>query len=44
MIGSETALVGGWFPAPDPKGWSDFVAQIRQDLWRDAAAHREPRL
>jgi len=26
-IGRETALVGGWFPAPDPKGWSDFVGK-----------------
>ena len=24
-IGSERALVGGWYPAPDPKGWSDFT-------------------
>ena len=26
-IGREVALVGGWFPAPDPKGWSDFAAK-----------------
>jgi ABC-type branched-subunit amino acid transport system substrate-binding protein len=24
-IGSDRALLGGWYPAPDPKGWSDFV-------------------
>jgi branched-chain amino acid transport system substrate-binding protein len=24
-IGSDRALVGGWYPAPDPKGWSSFV-------------------
>ncbi len=24
-IGSERALVGGWYPAPDPKGWSSFT-------------------
>jgi ABC-type branched-subunit amino acid transport system substrate-binding protein len=24
-IGSEKALIGGWYPAPDPKGWSNFV-------------------
>jgi ABC-type branched-subunit amino acid transport system substrate-binding protein len=24
-IGSERALIGGWYPAPDPKGWSSFV-------------------
>jgi ABC-type branched-subunit amino acid transport system substrate-binding protein len=22
---AEPALVGGWYPAPDPKGWSNFV-------------------
>ena len=24
-IGGEKALVGGWYPAPDPKGWSNFT-------------------
>jgi ABC-type branched-subunit amino acid transport system substrate-binding protein len=24
-IGSEKALVGGWYPAPDPKGWNSFT-------------------
>lgn len=24
-IGSDRALVGGWYPAPDPKGWASFV-------------------
>jgi len=24
-IGSERALIGGWYAAPDPKGWSGFV-------------------
>jgi ABC-type branched-subunit amino acid transport system substrate-binding protein len=24
-IGGEKALIGGWYPAPDPKGWSNFV-------------------
>jgi branched-chain amino acid transport system substrate-binding protein len=24
-VGSDRALIGGWYPAPDPKGWSDFV-------------------
>ena len=23
-IGREAALVGGWFPAPEPRGWQDF--------------------
>ncbi len=23
--GKEEAMVGGWFPAPDPKGWTDFT-------------------
>jgi ABC-type branched-subunit amino acid transport system substrate-binding protein len=25
-IGREKALLGGWYPAPDPKGWSNFTA------------------
>jgi ABC-type branched-subunit amino acid transport system substrate-binding protein len=24
-IASDRAFVGGWYPAPDPKGWSSFV-------------------
>jgi len=24
-IGGEKALIGGWYPAPDPKGWSNFT-------------------
>jgi hypothetical protein len=24
-IGREPALVGGWFPAPEAKGWSEFA-------------------
>jgi branched-chain amino acid transport system substrate-binding protein len=24
-MGKEEAMVGGWFPAPDPKGWTDFT-------------------
>jgi branched-chain amino acid transport system substrate-binding protein len=24
-VGGEKALVGGWYPAPDPKGWSSFT-------------------
>jgi len=24
-VGSQQALVGGWYPAPDPKGWSGFA-------------------
>jgi hypothetical protein len=23
-IGREAAFVGGWFPAPEPRGWQDF--------------------
>ncbi len=26
-VGRDAALVGGWFPAPDPKGWNNFVAK-----------------
>jgi ABC-type branched-subunit amino acid transport system substrate-binding protein len=24
-VASERALIGGWYPAPNPKGWSKFV-------------------
>jgi ABC-type branched-subunit amino acid transport system substrate-binding protein len=24
-IGNEKALLGGWYPAPDPKGWNGFT-------------------
>jgi ABC-type branched-subunit amino acid transport system substrate-binding protein len=24
-IGGDRALIGGWYPAPDPRGWSNFV-------------------
>ena len=24
-VGSESALIGGWYPAPDPKGWTSFA-------------------
>jgi ABC-type branched-subunit amino acid transport system substrate-binding protein len=24
-IGGDRALLGGWYPAPDPKGWNNFV-------------------
>jgi len=24
-VGSQQALVGGWYPAPDPKGWNGFA-------------------
>lgn len=24
-IASDRALIGGWYPAPDPRGWSGFV-------------------
>ena len=24
-VGREEILTGGWFPAPDPKGWTDFT-------------------
>ena len=25
-VGREAALVGGWFPAPDPSGWAKFTS------------------
>lgn len=27
-VGRETALIGGWFPSPDPRGWQDFSARF----------------
>lgn len=29
-IGKEQALVGGWFSAPDPKGWTDFTKRYAE--------------
>ena len=26
-VGSQQALVGGWYPAPDPKAWNSFAAR-----------------
>jgi ABC-type branched-subunit amino acid transport system substrate-binding protein len=34
-IGSETALVGGWFAAPDPAARADFEGRFR-DLYKQA--------
>jgi len=33
-IGNERALIGGWYPAPDPKGWSDFVGRYSKTYGR----------
>ena len=43
-IGSEKALVGGWYPAPDPKGWSSFTERYSKTYGDTAASHREPGL
>ena len=29
-LGQEKALVGGWYAAPDPKGWSNFSASYQR--------------
>jgi ABC-type branched-subunit amino acid transport system substrate-binding protein len=29
-IGREKALIGGWYPAPDPRGWADFVQRYKK--------------
>ncbi len=29
-VGREAALVGGWFAAPDPKGWQDFTKRYAE--------------
>ena len=39
-VGKEPALLGGWFAAPDPKGWQDFTRRYvetygtRRLAWR----------
>ena len=29
-VGREDVLQGGWFPAPDPKGWTEFAQRYQQ--------------
>ncbi len=29
-IGREKALIGGWYPAPDPRGWAGFVQRYNK--------------
>jgi ABC-type branched-subunit amino acid transport system substrate-binding protein len=29
-IGREKALIGGWYPAPDPRGWTGFVQRYKK--------------
>jgi len=29
-VGREQALVGGWYAAPDPKGWNSFAARYQK--------------
>lgn len=29
-IGTEQALIGGWYPAPDPKGWAGFSQRYQK--------------
>ena len=29
-IGSNSALVGGWYPAPDPSGWNGFAQRYQK--------------
>ncbi|SDG29892.1 amino acid/amide ABC transporter substrate-binding protein, HAAT family [Limimonas halophila] len=38
-LGTEPALVGGWFAAPSPKGWKRFAGQ-----YQDAYGEAPPRL
>jgi ABC-type branched-subunit amino acid transport system substrate-binding protein len=33
-VGKESALLGGWFAAPDPKGWQDFTRRY-VDTYKD---------
>jgi branched-chain amino acid transport system substrate-binding protein len=34
-VGKESALLGGWFAAPDPKGWQDFTRRY-VETYKDA--------
>jgi ABC-type branched-subunit amino acid transport system substrate-binding protein len=34
-VGKEPALLGGWFAAPDPKGWQDFTRRY-VETFKDA--------
>lgn len=34
-VAASTALQGGWYPAPDPKGYSNFVARYRKRFNQD---------
>lgn len=34
-VGKEPALLGGWFDAPDPKGWQDFTRRY-VETYREA--------
>jgi branched-chain amino acid transport system substrate-binding protein len=34
-VGAEKALVGGWYPAPDPKGWNNFVGRYSKTYGGD---------
>ena len=43
-VGRDAKLLGAWYPAPDPRGWDDFSAEVCQELRGCAAAHRQPRL
>jgi ABC-type branched-subunit amino acid transport system substrate-binding protein len=38
-VGKEAALQGGWFAAPDPKGWQDFTRR-----YADSYGEAPPRL
>ncbi len=31
-IGRETALLGGWYPGPDPRGWQDFSGRFMRSF------------
>ncbi len=31
-IGRETALLGGWYPGPDPRGWQDFSGRFTRSF------------
>ena len=43
-IFAEPALQGGWYAAPDPAGFRDFLGALPRALRAGSGAHRDARL
>ena len=42
-VGRDAALVGAWYPGPDPRGWSEFAQKYAKTYQERAAARRRLR-